>query len=135
MVADVMGSVPLNIELWRALTGPKLLAWECFRDRVAHIQLSYDVDSFCTSAGVYIPPANSWHSRCTHPCGYGLSVSQRYFFQTKDHLNILCIICLQGIILTKDILAKYKWKGVKMCCFCGNKESIQHLFIHALFLT
>jgi hypothetical protein len=70
MVADVMGSVPPNIELWRALTGPKLLAWECFRDRVAHIQLSYDVDSFCTSAGVYIPPANSWQSLVDMGCQF-----------------------------------------------------------------
>jgi len=34
----------------------------------------------------------------------------------------------QGVILTKDNLAKRQWKGCTDCCFCGVQESIQHLF-------
>jgi hypothetical protein len=67
MVADVMGSVPVKIELFHALSGPKLWAWEILRGRLAHIQLTHDVGSLCTSARVYIPPANSWYSQCMRP--------------------------------------------------------------------
>jgi hypothetical protein len=30
--------------------------------------------------------------------------------------------------LTKDSLIKQQWMGNDSCCFCDNKESIQHLF-------
>jgi hypothetical protein len=32
------------------------------------------------------------------------------------------------VILTKDNLLKRNWKGNDKCCFCNNKETIQHLF-------
>ncbi len=31
-------------------------------------------------------------------------------------------------MLTKDNLAKRKWKGSKICCFCHKEETIKHLF-------
>jgi hypothetical protein len=34
----------------------------------------------------------------------------------------------QGVILTKDNMAKRKWKGDSECCFCNAQETIQHLF-------
>jgi hypothetical protein len=34
----------------------------------------------------------------------------------------------QKVILTKDNLVKRNWAGNETCCFCDNKESIQHLF-------
>nr|CAE04079.2 OSJNBb0032D24.9 [Oryza sativa Japonica Group] len=34
----------------------------------------------------------------------------------------------RGITLTKDNLAKRKWKGSIKCCFCNSNETIQHLF-------
>ena len=35
----------------------------------------------------------------------------------------------RGVILTKDNLARRNWNGNKLCCFCSNDETIQHLFI------
>ncbi|WVZ62616.1 hypothetical protein U9M48_012344, partial [Paspalum notatum var. saurae] len=35
---------------------------------------------------------------------------------------------LDGVILTKDNLAKRNWKGSKACEFCSRPETIQHLF-------
>ncbi|WVZ51651.1 hypothetical protein U9M48_002773 [Paspalum notatum var. saurae] len=32
------------------------------------------------------------------------------------------------VILTKDNLLKRRWKGDDRCCFCDNKETVQHLF-------
>jgi hypothetical protein len=37
-----------------------------------------------------------------------------------------------GVILTKDNLAKRKWKGNVKCCFCDSNESIQHLFFDCI---
>jgi hypothetical protein len=34
----------------------------------------------------------------------------------------------QKVILTKDNLIKRQWIGNEKCCFCDNKESIQHLY-------
>jgi hypothetical protein len=34
----------------------------------------------------------------------------------------------QGVVLTKDNLAKRKWKGYTKCSLCDVNESIQHLF-------
>lgn len=38
-----------------------------------------------------------------------------------------------GVILTKDNLAKRRWKGSLLCRFCNSKESIQHLFLDCVF--
>jgi hypothetical protein len=35
----------------------------------------------------------------------------------------------QGVVLTKDNLAKRKWKGCSKCSFCDVNETIQHLFL------
>jgi hypothetical protein len=34
----------------------------------------------------------------------------------------------QKVILTKDNLIRRQWISNEKCCFCDNKESIQHLF-------
>jgi hypothetical protein len=38
----------------------------------------------------------------------------------------------RGVLLTKDNLAKRKWKGGTDCCFCNMQETIQHLFFDCL---
>ena len=35
---------------------------------------------------------------------------------------------IKEVILIKDNLIKNNWKCVETCCFCNNKETIQHLF-------
>jgi hypothetical protein len=35
---------------------------------------------------------------------------------------------IKGVTLTKDNLARRRWKGSVKCCFCNLDESIQHLF-------
>ena len=37
------------------------------------------------------------------------------------------------VVLTKDNLAKRNWKGDPHCPFCGNNESVEHLFISCPF--
>ena len=38
------------------------------------------------------------------------------------------VIFKEGVILTKDNLAKRNWKGDTKCCFCSSNETMQHLF-------
>ena len=37
---------------------------------------------------------------------------------------------LKGVTLTKDNLARWRWKGSVRCCFCNLDETIQHLFFY-----
>ena len=37
------------------------------------------------------------------------------------------------VLLTKDNLAKRKWKGCTKCPFCGAEETVEHLFISCPF--
>jgi hypothetical protein len=37
------------------------------------------------------------------------------------------------VLLTKDNLAKRKWKGCQKCCFCDSTETVNHLFLHCPF--
>ena len=39
---------------------------------------------------------------------------------------------LKGVTLTKDNLARRRWKGSVRCCFCNLDETIQHLFFDCL---
>jgi hypothetical protein len=39
----------------------------------------------------------------------------------------------RGVVLTKDNLFKHTCKGNKMCAFCSQLESIQHLFFDCHF--
>jgi hypothetical protein len=36
-------------------------------------------------------------------------------------------------VLTKDNLARRNWNGDKLCMFCSNCESIQHIFFYCHF--
>jgi hypothetical protein len=37
------------------------------------------------------------------------------------------------ILLTKHNLAKHQWKGCTRCVFCGEQETVEHLFISCSF--
>jgi hypothetical protein len=39
----------------------------------------------------------------------------------------------KGVVLTKDNLAKRKWKGSMKCVYCNCNETIQHLFFQCEF--
>jgi hypothetical protein len=43
-------------------------------------------------------------------------------------IKIFMWYLFKGIALTKDNLARRRWKGSLKCCFCNIDETIQHLF-------
>lgn len=40
---------------------------------------------------------------------------------------------LRGVVLTKDNLAKRRWRKCKKCCFCDQEGTIHHLFLSGPF--
>ena len=68
----------------------------------------------------------------------GLKVMQE-IWQMKIPLKnkIFMWFLKKRVILTKDNLARRSWNGSKVCCFCNNLETTQHLFFdrhYACFL-
>jgi hypothetical protein len=54
-------------------------------------------------------------------------ISGRLKFRLR--LRFSCGFFSNKILLTKDNLAKYHWNGCTKYVFCGEQETIQHLFI------
>jgi hypothetical protein len=56
--------------------------------------------------------------------------SNKFIWKLKIPLKIKIFLWYvqQGVILTKDNLAKRNWTGSQNCCFCDCQETIKHLF-------
>jgi hypothetical protein len=56
---------------------------------------------------------------------------QKHLWKIKVPLKIRIFMWFlhRRVLLTKDNLAKRKWQGSQKCCFCDQKETVQHLFI------
>jgi hypothetical protein len=39
------------------------------------------------------------------------------------------LVSSEGVVLTKDNLAKKNWKGSQQCVCCNSNETILHLFL------
>lgn len=48
-------------------------------------------------------------------------------------INFFLWLAYKNRILTKNYLAKKRWKGNKKCQFCPNEETIAHLFLNYSF--
>ena len=48
--------------------------------------------------------------------------------KTPLKIKVFMWYLLIGVTLTKDNLARRRWKGSVRCCFCNLDETIQHLF-------
>jgi hypothetical protein len=60
---------------------------------------------------------------------------KKYLWKIKVPLKIRIFMWFiyKKAILTKDNLAKRRWRGCTKCVFCDNKETIDHLFISCSF--
>lgn len=58
-----------------------------------------------------------------------IKVTQKiWHMKVSLKIKIFLLVLKEGVILTKDNLAKRNWNGSKACCFCSTLETIQHLF-------
>jgi hypothetical protein len=53
--------------------------------------------------------------------------------KTPLKIKIFMWYLWQGVILTKENLAKWNWQGRKQCCFCHKDETIKHRFFYCRF--
>jgi len=123
-----MNRAPLNISFKRTLVEDKMTAWNNLVAKISAYQLSDGRDIF------------TWdlhrHGNFTVRSMYQYLMNQETPFVNKFLWNLKIPLKIknflwylqQGVILTKDNLAKKNWSGSKKCCFCDLNETIQHLF-------
>jgi hypothetical protein len=127
LVADVLGNVPLNIRFNRILTGDRWDAWISLVRRLMAVHLTNEPDSFVwklSSTSLYADYLN----------GHTVFL-KKYLWKMKVPLKIRIFMWFlyNKVILTKDNLAKRRWNGCTDCVFCGQRETIDHLFIACHF--
>jgi hypothetical protein len=134
-LADVLCSIPLNVEFRRALVRNKLLEWNHLVAIMANVNLQQGNGIFVWTLQKTCLFTNFMYRYLVINV---LKVSQ-IVWQLKIHLKIEIFLWFfkREIILTKDNLVKRNWNGDKSCCFCNKPKTIQHLFFqcsHAKFL-
>jgi hypothetical protein len=128
-VANVMSQTPLNIGFRQALTGHRANRWLHLCTRLMRVQLTAHSNVFkwgLTKSGLYT--VKSMYLDCMDDHTKYL---QKHLWKIKVPLNIRIFMLFlhRRVLLTKDNLAKRKWQGSQTCCFCDQKEAVQHLFI------
>jgi hypothetical protein len=125
-VAQVLSTTPLNVSFRRALVGVNWDNWCKLVGSVLDVNLSNRRDTFVWTASKKFSVRDLYDnlvltSGTPVECGA---------WKAKLSLKIKIFLWYlkKGVVLTKDNLAKRKWKGCTKCCFCGMLESIQHLF-------
>jgi hypothetical protein len=119
---------PLNISFRRSLVAENLYSWNHLILRLAHIHLrerayifrwplKYDGKFSISSMYQALLDSN-------------IVPHNNYLWKIKIPLKIKVFLWLlyREAILTKDNLVKRNWHENKMCSFCNNYETIQHLF-------
>ncbi|WVZ55695.1 hypothetical protein U9M48_006322, partial [Paspalum notatum var. saurae] len=127
-VAHVISTNPLNISFRRALVGDKLIKSNDLVARIAFVQLDGQHDKAIWSLTKY--------GYFTVKSLYNFSVNQSALPLNKKlwklklplKIKIFAWFLMKCVILTKDNLKKRNWNGDDGCCFCNEKETIQHLF-------
>ncbi|WVZ90481.1 hypothetical protein U9M48_036780 [Paspalum notatum var. saurae] len=104
-IAEATSSSPPSICWRRQLYGTNLDIWNSLLSRLEGLELSQEQDAFY----------------------WNLTTNGK--FSVKSHYAALMFSNTpNGVILTKDNLAKRNWQGSLTCAFCHKEETINHLF-------
>jgi hypothetical protein len=127
-VAEVMGTVPLNISFRRTLSHDKWTSWLNLLQRLFEVQLSEDPDKFIwrlTANGEFSVKSLYVDFMNDHTV-----FLKKYIWRLKVPLKIRIFMWFlnKKVLLTKDNLSKRNWIGSKKCAFCTADESVEHLF-------
>ena len=128
-VATVLSSVPLNIQFRRSLVGERRNAWLHLVRRLMDVQLSDQADTISwklTSNGIFSVKSMYLDLIDSGPLSRSLHI---WKIKVPLRIKIFMWFVHKGVILTKDNLLKRNWIGNSRCCFCGQNESIKHLFL------
>lgn len=128
LVAEVLSRENLNLSFRRSIVGIKLVEWQTMIHLLATVNLTPVRDTF-----VWTAHRNGAFS--TRSMYYNLISIPNYnrgclLWKLKLPLKIKIFLWYlgRGLILTKDNLAKRRWRGSPKCSFCNQNENIQHLF-------
>ena len=129
LVANVLGTTPLNMAFRRALLWEKLLDWFRLVALVLPIKLNENEDVFLwrlSKNGLF-----STQSLYKDIMGRARNPGKCSFWKAKLPLKIKIFLWYlkRKVVLTKDNKLKRGWKGETKCSFCDMAETIQHLFL------
>jgi hypothetical protein len=125
-VAKVLSTVPLCVSFRRGLSGANRDRWMELVSSVIDVQLHTRDDSFMWNLGKTFTVSAMYNSLMGST---GIPVDCRTWkLRVPLKIKVFLWYLKEGVILTKDNLAKRQWKGCTKCCFCEANESIQHLF-------
>ena len=135
LVSHVLSSTPLNISFRRSLVANNLLLWHQLVARVMGIQLQDQSDTFVWSLhqnGFF--SVRSMYRAITTT---NIIPHNHIIWKLKLPLKIKIFMwyLIKRVTLTKDNLARRRWKWSLKCCYCNLDETIQHLFFIATMLN
>jgi hypothetical protein len=121
--------MPLDIGFQQVSTGTRANRWLHLFTCLLDVQLTSQPDVFkwgLTKSGLYSVKSMHIDYMDDHT-----KYIHKYLWKIKVPLKIkVCMWFLnKKVLLTKDNLIKRKWQGNEQCCFCDQKETIQHLLI------
>jgi hypothetical protein len=128
LVAEVCLDTNLNLSFRRTITGSKLVEWKKLLHLLTTVRFSPARDKFVWDGhknGIF-SVQSMYHLLMYNPNNN----RNKMIWKLKIPLKIKVFLWNlgRGVILTKDNLAKKRWKGIMTCCFCNRNESIHHLF-------
>ena len=134
LVAQVLNTVPLNLQFRRAILGDKRIAWLYLVERLMRVTISNEEDSFkwnLTANGSF--SVKSMYADYMN--GHTIFL-RKYLWKLRIPLKINFFLWFlnRRVLLTKDNLIKRRWTGCKKCVFCDTDESVEHLFISCFFV-
>jgi hypothetical protein len=127
-VGQVLSTTPLNVSFRRALVGENWDKWLELVGNVLLVNLNDRKDSFIWTANKTFSVKNMYNDIVLRE---GTPVNC-WAWKAKIPLKIEIFLWYlrNGVVLTKDNLVKRHWKGCTNCCFCAERETIQHLFFY-----
>lgn len=132
-IAYVFSRIPLNISFRRGLMGNNLNLWHNLVGRVATVRLNDHEDKFRWSLhqnGIFSVKSMYQSLISDNRVWYDTTL---WKLKIPLKIKIFMWYVKRKVVLTKDNLARRNWQGNKMCAFCSQQETIQHLFFNYHF--
>ena len=125
----VLQSNPLNIQFRRSLVGGRWDAWLHLVRRLMDVHLSDEVDSIhwrLTMNGIFSMKHMYMDLVDSGPIPISIHI---WKIKVPLRIKVFMWFVHKEVVLTKDNLAKHNWEGSQRCSFCGQYETIKHLFL------
>jgi hypothetical protein len=128
LVAQVCLDTNLNLSFCRTITGIKLVEWQNLLYLLNSVSLNPSSDKFVRDGhknGIF-SVQSMYHLLMYNPSNN----RNKMIWKLKIPLKIKVFLWNlgRGAILTKDNLARRRWKGSMTCCFCNREMRVYNTF-------